>query len=367
MAMVVVLSVFNGIEGLVESLYNTLDSEIVIQAAEGKRFDSSTFDFKKLEKSGLVAAYSRVIEDEVLIQYGQEQTVATLKGVEPSYLNVVRIDSAVQEGSPVLFENGTSYALLGAGLRYQMQMPGLDNILRPLEIYSLPKGSSIRADKEAAFQNFAINVGGIFSVNADFDTKYVFVPLAFAKECFNYDKELTGIELKLKPGTEQAEAKEKLQSLLGKSFKITSREEKNALIFQTSRTEKWVTFFILIFIVLIAAFNILASLTMLIIEKKGDLYTLRSMGFERREMVKVFFLQSLLINGYGTLSGLLLGLGFCWAQINYGLIRFEGSIVEYYPVDIQLVDMFAIVAVIGVIATVSFFGVRYLVGRHIQN
>lgn len=367
MAMVIVLSVFNGIEGLVEDLYSTLDSEVVITAAKGKRFDGATFDFSTLKNSGIVDSWSKVIEDEVLIQFDGKQTVAILKGIDDNFFKVARLDSAVVEGNSQLHRNTIPFALLGAGLRYQLNMPHANDIMRPLEIFALPKGRSIKEDKEAAFVNNPINVGGVFTVNADFDTKYVFVPLDFAKECFNYDGELTAIELKLTAGTTQLEAKDKLQQLVGKNYTVSTREDKNAIIFQTSRTEKWVTFFILIFIVFIAAFNILASLTMLIIEKKGDLYTLKSMGMERADMVKVFFYQSLMINVYGTIGGLVLGLGVCWAQQQFGLIPFEGSIVEYYPVDIQIVDIFAIIAVLIVISLVSFFGVRYLVSRHLTD
>lgn len=366
MAMVVVLSVFNGIEDLVESLYSTLDSEVVIFPAFGKRFDANALDLSKIEKSGIVFSWSRVIEDEVLIQYNGKQTVASLKGVDNNFFKVANIDSAIVEGNAVLQRANVPFAILGAGLRYRLEMPHTEDLLAPLEIFALPKGKSLKDDKEAAFENYPINVGGVFSVNADFDMRYVFVPLSFAKECFNYDNELTSIEVKLNQGFTQQEAKKQLQAIVGKDFKVNTREDKNAIIFQTSRTEKWITFLILIFIVFIAAFNILASLTMLIIEKKIDLHTLRSMGMEKADMVRIFFYQSLMINGYGTLAGLLLGLGFCWAQLRFGLIRFSGSIVEFYPVKVEVLDIFAIISVIGVIALVSYFGVRYLIQRHLN-
>lgn len=366
MAMVIVLSVFNGIEGLVEKLYNTLDSEIVIAPSEGKRFDAKTLDLSKVQATGCVVSMSRVIEDEVLVQYNGRQTVASLKGVDNNFFSVANLDSAIIEGRGVLQQGSVPFAVLGAGIRYQLNMPPTDQLLKPLDIYALPKGKSIKEDKEGAFVDYPINVSGVFSINVDFDMKYVFVPIGFARNCFEYNDELTAIELKIKPEYSQEEAKELIQNAVGKDFKVSSREDKNAIIFQTSRTEKWITFFILIFIVFIAAFNILASLTMLIIEKRSDLKTLRSMGMEKVDMVKMFFYQSLMINGYGTVAGIVLGLAFCWVQVNYGMIRFEGSIVEYYPVEVQFVDLLAIVAVIGVIASVSFFGVRYLIRRHLS-
>ncbi len=364
MAMVVVLSVFNGIEGLVENLYGTLDADVVVVPAVGKRFDGAAFDYKALLKTGVVANYSRVIEDEVLLQFNDKQTVAILKGVEANFFKVVNLDSAISEGSSVLKHHNTPFAIVGAGIRYQLELPHTADVMRPLQVFSLPKGRSIKHDKEAAFQQFPINVGGVFSVNADFDTRYVFVPLTFAKTCFDYTTELTAIDIKLVEGVTQQEAKTTLKKALGLTFEVTTREEKNAIIFQTSRTEKWITFLILIFIVFIAAFNILASLTMLIIDKKTDLVTLQSMGMERKGLVNIFFYQSLLINAYGTLAGLVLGLGFCWAQLKFGLIRFTGSIVEFYPVEVHWLDMIAIVLVIGFIGLLSFFGVKYLIQRH---
>jgi len=364
MAMVVVLSVFNGIEGLVEGLYGTLDADLVIAARVGKRFDGATFDYAVLKNNPDVKAYSKVIEDGILLQFNDKQTVAMLKGVDRHFYDVVKLDSAVNEGPKGTLYSGRPQAILGAGLRYQLEIPHTADILRPLQVYALPKGRSIKLDREQAFQQNVINIGGIFSVNADFDTRYVFVPLSFAKNCFGYTSELTAIEIKLKDGSVLQEAKQSLEEKLGQQYKITTREEKNAIIFQTSKTEKWITFLILIFIVVIAAFNILASLTMLIIDKKGDLKTLQSMGMEKADMVKVFFYQSLLINGYGTLAGIVLGLVFCVAQIKFGLIRFTGAIVEYYPVEIQWLDMLAIVIVIGLISLLSFFGVKYLIQRH---
>ncbi len=364
MAMVVVLSVFNGIEGLVESLYGTLDADVVVAPAVGKRFDGATFDFNKLKNNPGVEAYSKVIEDGVLLQFNDKQTVAMLKGVDENFSKVVNLDSAVNEGSRSLLSGTRPKAIVGAGLRYQLEMPHTEDVMRPLQIYALPKGRSIKYDREQAFQQHLINLGGVFSVNADFDTRYVFVPLSFAKECFGYSGELTAIELKLKPGISTEEFKNELAPVLGKNFKLTTREEKNALIFQTSKTEKWITFLILIFIVFIAAFNILASLTMLIIDKKGDLKTLQSMGMDKPGMTNIFFYQSLLINAYGTLAGIILGLGFCYAQIKFGLIRFTGAIVEFYPVEIQWMDMGAIVIVVGIISLLSFFGVKYLINRH---
>jgi lipoprotein-releasing system permease protein len=365
-AMVVVLSAFNGIEDLVKSLYSTLDAEIVVLPAKGKSFDSKAIHLDELRAIPGVRACSRVIQDEVLIRYNGRQTTAFLKGVDREYSQVVKLDSSLYDGSAQLERGKTPLAYMGAGLHYSLEMPPVRELLQPLEILALPKGSSLLRDKENALRQFPVNVGGLFSVNAEFDNRYIFVPISFAEECFNYGGRLSALELSIREGQSQDRVRAALEKKLGPGFKVTTREKKNELVFRTSQTEKWVTFLILIFIVVIAAFNILASLTMLIIDKRSDLSTLYALGLPRAETIRVFFYQSLLINAYGTVGGLIIGLGICFAQMYFGLLRLTGSVVEYYPVAVKGADILVILVVMSIISFSSYFGVQYLITKHTQ-
>ncbi|HEX4887429.1 MAG TPA: FtsX-like permease family protein [Luteibaculaceae bacterium] len=364
-AMVVVLSVFNGIEALVADMYEVMDADAVILPMQGKRLEPTQQLLKTLQPVNGVLHRSFVLEDEVMIQFRDKQMVVKLKGVDTAYHRVLNLDSVMVEGSPGILRTGAQTLVMGAGIGYNLGIQSVDQVGERIQVFSLPslpKGLALAQD--AGFVRNSARLGGLFSVNAEFDMQWIFCQLPFAQRCFGDSTRLSSIELSLSPNANR----EVLRQLIEQqgSFRLQTREEKNQLVFQTSQTEKWITFFILLFIVVIAAFNMIASLTMLIIEKRRDLKVLWAMGMSRPQMNSIFFLQSVLINLLGVLAGLLLGLSFCWAQQRFGLIRFEGSIVEFYPVKILFTDILGILLVMSIIVWSTYFAVRWLMNRFMK-
>lgn len=359
-ALVVVLSAFNGLEGLVESLFESFDADIRIEAKKGKVFSSNEIDFDQLQKLQGVVDYSKVLEEVVGVRYKDQQTIATIKGVEESFLRMSQLDSAIIDGEAVLLRNEINFAITGYGIASQLG----------LYLSKAPENISIYAPSREKFS--AINPlnstyrrmlapGGVFYISPEYDNKYIVVSLAFAQDLLEYTNEITSVELSADESADLQKLKEELIALLDDKFVVNTKYEFNEIIYKTNRTEKWVTFLILVFILIIAAFNILSSLSMLIIEKKKDIHTLKSLGAKDGLIRRIFFFEGLLINLSGAISGMVLGVIVCLLQEHIGLLRLEGGIVEYYPVELDPVELIYILATVLIIGLLtSWYPVRNL-------
>jgi len=349
-AMICVMSIFNGIESLVQELFSNFDAPLTIVPREGKMFsDTLLTDAQLLTVEG-VAHFSRIIEEDAWLNYGDKNTVATIKGIDTSYVNHSGIITRMYEGKFVLERDSMFYAVPGLALCGELQMGMMNDELPLLNINAPIRGKKLSRYKEAAFNRETIIVSGIFSVNAELDAQYVFVPLAFARQIFGMDSLVSSVELMLDPAASETEVVERLKKILPPSLAVQTRYDKNALVYQTNESEKWATFLILLFILLIACFNISAALTMLILEKKNDIGTLSSMGATDTSIRKIFVLEGVMINFIGAIAGGALGLLLCFLQTQFGLIRMTGAMVEFYPVLIRWAD------VLGILATVILVG-----------
>ncbi len=367
-AMICVMSAFNGIDDLVKSLFSNFDTPLTIVAAEGKMFPDSLITDQVILGVAGVKGLSRVIEEDAWLNYADHNAVATIKGVEKSYLQYSPIDSMIYEGKFLLEDDSFFYAVVGLGVRSELYMPLFDYAPTVMGINAPVRGKKISRHRENAFNRESVNVSGVFSVNAELDSKYVMIPIEFARELFGMEKDISSIEIFLNDDDETERIKSQLQSKLPSSLKITTRFEKNALIYKTNASEKWATFLILLFILLIACFNIIASLTMLIIEKKKDIFTLSSMGANSNSIERIFVYEGLLINFSGAMLGAVIGLGLCFLQKTYGWIAMEGAMVSSYPVSIKWLDVTGIlITVVLVGSTFSATLVRLLVRRFASN
>ncbi|MFY7971694.1 MAG: ABC transporter permease [Flavobacteriales bacterium] len=348
-AMVCVMSAFSGMENLVKDLFSNFDAPITIVPREGKMFADSLLRDDQLAQLPGVANYSRIIEEDGWLNYGDNNTVATIKGVEPTFQAGMPLDSITYEGKFLLEENNQARAVVGLGVRSELLMPLSENDPTIIYINAPIRGRKLSRYREEAFNKQAIQVSGIFSANAELDMKYVYVPLQYARDLFGMEDQISSIEIHLVEGVTEADAKAQIQALLPAELMVKTRFDKNALIYQTNAYEKWWTFCILLFILMIASFNIIAALTMLIIEKKKDIYILESLGATYPTIRNAFTLQGIFINLAGALIGVFLGLGLCYAQQTFGLITMEGAVVEYYPVLVKAGDVvlifFTVVAV----------------------
>lgn len=367
-AMITVLSAFNGIDDLVKSLFSNFDTPLTILPREGKMFSDTLVTDDFLSRVEGIQGYSRIIEEDAWLNFVDHNAVATIKGVESTYLDYSPIDSMIYEGEFVLQQDEFDYAVVGLGVRSELYMPIVDHAPTVMNINAPIRGSKISRDKENAFNRESINVSGVFSVNAELDAKYVIVPLSFARNLFGMENDISTIEIFLKDESQTDKIKAELEKILPAELRIETRYEKNALVYKTNASEKWATFAILLFILLIACFNIVAALTMLIIEKKKDIFTLSSMGARYKLIVRIFVFEGIFINFIGAVAGTSLGIGVCWLQQEYGLIGMQGAMVDAYPVLIKWMDVigiFAVVIFVGSLFSVTL--VRALMNRFASN
>lgn len=352
-AMVVVLSTMNGIAELVESIYSPFDQDITITPMEGKTFERSDLDRAALFALPAVERGSWSIEENVLFRCGDQQAVASLKGVERQYLGMSRMEKYLYSGKAELGTGSTPTAIMGIALKVDLDVPLDDGVLAPLEISAPVRGRKLSKHKDAAFERTDIAVSGSYSMNMEFDAKYAVVPLELAAQLLHYDSAVSALELELVPGSDPNRVASTIRTMVGKDFLVRTRHQKNALMYSTNASEKFFTFIVLAFIGLIGAFNIIASLTMMMIEKQHDMRTLLAMGATPGTVRRIFLYEGLLIVALGTVGGILLGIAICFAQIHFGFVELAGSVVESYPVKVQAGDLllvFATVMVIGLLA-----------------
>jgi lipoprotein-releasing system permease protein len=320
-----------------------------------------------------VSQVSRIIEEDAWIAYSDNDLeegrncVATIKGVEPVYTQYSTIDSMMVLGDFILQEDSIEYAIIGLGVRSELDMRFYRDGYTVMNVNAPIRGRKLSRFKENAFNNEAINVRGVFSVNAELDGRFIFTSYNFASEIFELKGMMSSVEVALQPGTDAEKMKTIMQSLLPGEVEVKTRFDKNALVYQTNESEKWATFLILLFILIIASFNIVASLTMLIIEKKNDIFILRSMGASKVFTRRIFTIEGIMINFIGATAGAILGVSLCLLQEKYGLIAMEGAMVEAYPVHIhpwEVVAIYIIVILVGSLFSISL--VRLLMRRFVK-
>ena len=366
-AMVVVLSTLNGISELVDSIYSPFDQDITITPAQGKTFDRDSVDLARIMAHPGVKDRSWVIEENVLLRCGQQQAVATMKGVDTSYLAMSDMAGHMYSGEPVLGDDLGPLALIGIGLKVDLDAPLNDGVFKPLQISAPIRGRKLSTYQQGAFEQDAVAIGGAFSINIEFDTKYVLVPIALADSLLHYRGAVNALELRTTPGTDLEAVQRDLSASLGTRYQVRTRYQKNALMYRTNESEKWFTFVVLLFIGLIGAFNIIATLTMMMIEKKRDMRTLMSMGASPSLVRRVFFNEGLLIVVVGVATGLLFGLGICLLQQRFGLVALSDSVVESYPVKVMLTDLVLVtVAVLGIGLLATWVPLRTLSHRFLH-
>jgi lipoprotein-releasing system permease protein len=356
MALIIVLSVFNGFEGLVISLFNNFNPDLVITPTEGKTIQSSQFPTSKIKAIKGVAFFMEVIEENVLIQNGEKQHFGHIKGVSEDYTNMTGLDSCIIDGEYMLNPDGFNHAVIGSGVAYYLdfRMKLQEQVI---SILAPKKTSGFNINPEKDFNRQNILVSGVFMVEQSFDSKYILAPFAFVKEILEYDDEISYVEIGLSKDANSDRIQSEIKALLGDSFKVKNRFEQQELLYKIMKSEKWAIFMILTFILLIATFNVIGSLSMLILDKKKDIAVLQSMGADNRLIRRIFMLEGSLISMIGAISGLILGTIICVLQMQFGLVGLgdaNGSfIVNAYPVIMQWPDfiyIFFTVSLIGMLA-----------------
>jgi lipoprotein-releasing system permease protein len=357
MALVIVLSVFNGFDSLISRLYSSIDADIRILPQEGKTFSVATPEFNRISRMKGVAVFSEVLEENALFRYRSKQHIGVIKGVSKNYVNLTGLDTMLVDGGFKLWNGSQPMAVIGQGVAYYLaaSLAHFD----PLVVY-MPRRGKTTLSMESAFGKKNIMPSGVFAVEQEFDTQYVIAPVEFVRGLLSYDSTIvTSIELKAAKGYSPEKLKTEIEQILGTKYKVQNRYQQNESLYRTMKSEKFAIGMILTLILFIASFNIVGSLSMLIIEKRKDVETLRSLGADNDLIRKIFLTEGMLISVGGTIIGTLLGLIVCWAQITFKLIKLEGRgnfIIDAYPVDIQFGD---IALILLVVLTIGFVASRF--------
>ena len=373
MALIVVLSVFNGFDNLIRSLYNSFNPDLKITIVEGKTFTQDTEKFNKIGNIEGVADFAEVLEDKALLRYNKKQTISIVKGVSENFKEISGVDSMIVAGNFQLVNEDENYTIIGQGIAYflNVNINVNKNYLHPMAIYVPKRSGRVTMNPEQAINKKYIFPSGVFSIEQNHDSKYILVPLKFARELFGYNNEVSSIEIKLSNKANLKYLQNKVEEILGDEFEVKNRYQQNELFYKTMQSEKYVIFLILLFILVIASFNVIGSLTMLILEKKFDISTLRSLGTDLATIKKIFLYEGWLISLIGAIIGLILGLLICWLQIKYKLIKLVGSgtfIIDAYPVNVEVYDIIAVlfaVIIIGFVA--AWYPIRFITKKYISQ
>ena len=369
MALIIILSVFNGLERMVSGIFNTFDPDIKITAAEGKTFVPDSARLNLLSDIKGVATWSLTLEENALLKYGDRQYIATIKGVDANYADVTEIDSAMWDGEFVLrSENGREWAVPGLGVAQYLGIRV--NFIEPLNIILPKKSAGLSMNPENALKNKYIAIAGIFEVEKEYDSKFVYIPLDLAQELIETDDALTNIEIRFDGTADPAAVQSDIKEIYKEGFTVQNRYEQQEIFYKVMRSERLAIFFILTLIIIIASFNIMGSLTMLIIEKQRDIEILKSLGANNDLIRRIFIFEGWLISIIGAAAGIILGFIVCWLQQTYGFVKLhsESLIMDAYPVVMKLRDFIIVPATVLLIGYgAAWYPVRYLTKKFLAK
>jgi lipoprotein-releasing system permease protein len=354
-SLILVLSVFNGFEDLVKSLYSSFYTDLKISPAGGKTISLTERQLEQLRKFPNIRSFSLIAEDKALLQNGQPLTIVNLKGVDSNYIHVSGINDKIVSGNFSIGTPELPSIVLGAGVENALQVQ-TDRDIVPLSVYIFKKGGVVSvADPQSSLSAENIRTAGTFMIQQDFDNYYAFTNLGFMKEMLGLaPDEYSAAEISLVNPQDADLTRRDLQRFLGdNSFKVETRYEQNKSLYGVIRTEKWVIYGILTMILLVAAFNIVGALTMLVLEKQKDIHVLKALGASDGFVQRIFLSEGVLLAAIGGITGILLALLVGWLQLRFKLIPLQGGsfLIDYYPVKFVATD-FLLVA--GTIFAVAF-------------
>ena len=342
-ALIIVLSVFNGLEDLVRTLYGKSDPNLVISAAKGKAFDVDRTFLVKLENTPGVALLTQVIEDNALLRYHDREMVVKMRGLSDNYFGQSQIDANIREGDHRLHRDSLDVALVGAGVQHELSIT-LNNRLAPLRLL-YPRNTAGRKtlsmNPEEAFNQQNLIAGGVFLIEQHIDDSYIFVPLSFAQQLLGYGTRRSALYVKVGQSFEIEQVKEQLRKQLGPAYKVQDSDEQHVSLFKAIKVEKLFVFITFTLILLIASLNIFFSLSMLVIDKKKDIAVLLAMGASQQAIRRTFLYVGAIVALVGAAVGLVMGVALCLLQQRFGLVSMgmATSVVESYPVKMQVSDI----------------------------
>lgn len=353
-ALVIILSVFNGFEKVIVSLYSNFTPEMKIEPKQGKTFDPNTPFFNAVHHDPKLFSFTEVLEEKALIRYGATgEFIGTIRGVSDEFLKNPELDSTIERGTFTLKGGGHFYAVIGANVQAKLSV-NIHDQLSPLQIYTPNRNASASADPLSEFQVRYIYPSGIFNIQQDFNS-LIITDIGFMRDLLNEPKNISAIDLNYKKGTDLKDVKNDLEDKIGSMFTIKDRFEQNADLYKTLNYERWFIFMILILVLIIAIFNIIGSLTMLVIEKQKDIAILTSLGAGKRLIQGIFFFEGMMISFIGCIAGMVIGLIFCLLQEQFGFIKFGDnmSAIDAYPVALKAFDFVLVFITVGGISAIA--------------
>jgi lipoprotein-releasing system permease protein len=353
-ALIIILSVYNGFEVTILSLYSNFSPEIKIEPRLGKTFNPNTSYFNSLRHDRQVFSVTEVLEEKALIKYENKPFIGTIKGVSDDFLKNKLIDSTVQVGSFTLKSGTQDYAVIGSEVQNSLGI-NVHDPLATMEIYSPRRPVGNGSDPLSEFVVRSVTPSGVFAVGPDFDDMVV-APLRFVRELLDQPENVSALEINYKKGTDLNAVQEMIEGKIGKDFTVKNRRQQDTELYKTLNYERWFIFMILVFVLIIAIFNIIGSLTMLVIDKRKDIAILTSLGANKQIIQGIFFFEGMMISITGCIAGVVLGLGFCILQQRFGFVKMGSkmSVLDAYPVSLRLSDfvlVFLTVIVVAIIAS----------------
>jgi lipoprotein-releasing system permease protein len=352
-ALIIIMSVFNGFETVILSLYSNFTPELKIEPKLGKSFNPNTAYFNSLKSDKKVFSYIEVLQEKVLVKYDGRPFIGTIKGVSAQFMKKGNMDSIVQTGSFTLKKDGTNFAVIGSMVQNSLGISIRDQFT-PMEIYTPNRSAGIGANPLDAFVVQPINVSGVFTLGQQFDD-LVITPIDFTRNLLNQPVNVTSLELNFNKGIKIADVQQAIQDKIGKDFTVRNRAQQDTELYKTLNYERWFIFMILVFVLIIAIFNIIGSLTMLVMDKRKDIAILTSLGANKQLIQGIFFFEGMMISIIGCLAGIFFGFVFCILQQRFGLVKMGStkSMIDAYPVTLMAGDFILVFLTVGVIAVIA--------------
>jgi lipoprotein-releasing system permease protein len=355
-SLILVLSVFNGFEDLVKSLYSSFYTDLKISPKTGKTITLTASQLKQISGINEVRGYSLIAEDKAFLQNGELQSIVYLKGVDENYNKITTLPDKIVRGKFELGNADYPDIVLGAGIENALELEAEKNII-PLSVYLFKKTNQLsNADPMQSVSNENINTTGTFVIQQEFDNKYAFTNLAFMKRMLGLQAdEYSAVEIAIKDSKQGDLVKIQLQKLFGNNYSVQTRYEQNQSLYGVMRTEKWVIYCVLTLILIVSAFNMIGALTMLVLEKQKDIHVLKALGANNNYIQRIFLSEGILLAVLGGGAGILLAVIICWLQVKYKLVPLqEGSfLVDYYPVKLVATDFLLVFSTILIVALLA--------------
>lgn len=370
MALVVTLSVFNGFHDMIASFFTQLDPQIKVMPVKGKTVAADNLLLTRIRQLPQVDVATEVMEDQALAVYGERQAMVQIKGVDDNYDKLTHIKEVLEgDGEYALHAADMNYGILGMGVAYQLGMGySFDH---PLKIYAPRREGQLNMAnlQEGFVEDELYSPGVLFSIKqGKYDKRYIITSIAFTRQLFDQQGMLSSLELRLKPGSNFDKVKAEMKKIAGEQFDVYDRYEQQDDTFRIMKIEKLMAYIFLTFILIIACFNIIGSLSMLMIDKKNDVVTLRNLGASDKQIIRIFLFEGRMISVMGAIIGIAIGLLLCWLQQQYGIVRLgesEGSfVVDAYPVSVHPWDVVLIFLTVIAVGFLSvWYPVRYFAKR----